>query len=42
VLLTRARQVFVPAGDMEDPTRDPRNYDSTFEYLESLGAPVLA
>ena len=45
MLLTRARQgmvVFVPAGEAEDPTRDPRYYDSTFEYLVSLGLPVLA
>jgi hypothetical protein len=44
VLLTRARQgmvVFVPAGDAEDPTRDPAYYDSTFEYLTGMGLPVL-
>lgn len=44
VLLTRARQgmvLFVPAGDREDPTRDPRYYDPTFEYLRGLGLPVV-
>ena len=33
--------LFVPAGDEEDPTRDPRYYDSTFEYLRGVGLPVL-
>lgn len=40
VLLTRARQgmaIFVPAGNAEDPTRDPRYYDATFRYLRELG-----
>lgn len=40
VLLTRARQgmaIFVPAGNAEDPTRDPRYYDETFRYLRGLG-----
>jgi len=40
VLLTRARQgmvVFVPPGDSADPTRSPRFYDSTFNYLQELG-----
>jgi hypothetical protein len=40
VLLTRARQgmvIFVPPGDEADPTRAPRFYDSTFEYLAGLG-----
>lgn len=44
VLLTRARQgmvVFVPKGDIADPTRDPAYYDGTFEYLADLGVPVL-
>ena len=44
VLLTRARQgmvIFVPPGDSRDPTRDPRFYDPTFEYLRSLSLPVL-
>jgi hypothetical protein len=40
VLLTRARQgmiIVVPEGDGRDPTRDPSFYDSTYEYLSSLG-----
>jgi hypothetical protein len=40
VLLTRARQgmvIFVPPGDVHDPTRDPRIYDETYRYLASLG-----
>jgi len=40
VLLTRARQgmvIVVPAGDFDDPTRDPKFYDPTFEYLKSVG-----
>jgi hypothetical protein len=40
VLLTRARQgmvIVVPSGDLEDPTRSPTFYDSTFEYLREIG-----
>lgn len=40
VLLTRARQgmvIFVPPGDADDPTRDPRLYDETYRYLAELG-----
>jgi hypothetical protein len=40
VLLTRARQgmaIVVPAGDREDPTRDPIFYDPTYEYLRGIG-----
>jgi DUF2075 family protein len=40
VLLTRARQgmvIVVPAGDREDPTRDPAFYDPTYEYLNQIG-----
>ena len=40
VLLTRARQgmvIFVPPGDTNDPTREPRFYDETWEYLRELG-----
>ncbi len=40
VLLTRARQgmvVFVPPGASDDQTRSPAFYDSTFNYLKSLG-----
>jgi len=47
VLLTRARQgvvICVPEGNsrrdaqgnLEDPTRDPKFYDSTYEYLKSI------
>lgn len=44
VLLTRARQgmiLYVPEGDELDPTRHPSIYDGTFNYLESLGIPVI-
>ena len=40
VLLTRARQgmiICVPEGNPEDPTRLPKFYDDTFNYLKSLG-----
>ncbi len=40
VLLTRARQgmvIFVPNGDSEDDTRDPKFYDDIFEYLKKTG-----
>lgn len=45
VLLTRARQgmvVFVPPGDLSDPTRSAAFYDSTFNYLSGLGIPEIA
>ena len=44
VLLTRARQgmiICIPEGTSEDSTRKPEYYNSTFEYLESLGIPIL-
>jgi DUF2075 family protein len=44
VLLTRARQgmvIFVPQGDPLDPTRDPRFYNETFEYLSQLGIELV-
>ena len=44
VLLTRARQgmvIVVPEGDSEDHTRKHEYYDTTFEYLKSLGLPVF-
>lgn len=44
VLLTRARQgmiIVVPNGDTEDQTRKPEYYDATFNYLRSLGIPVI-
>jgi hypothetical protein len=42
VLLTRARQgmvIFVPPGSPDDPTRLPKYYDPTYEYLRELGIP---
>jgi len=44
VLLTRARQgmvIVVPKGDPEDPTRNPKFYDPTYEYLREIGFRVL-
>ena len=44
VLLTRARHgmaIVVPTGDLEDPTRDPKFYNPTFQYLQEIGIPVL-
>jgi len=44
VLLTRARQgmvIFVPPGNVEDPTRPPDYYDATFAYLQRTGIPSL-
>ena len=44
VLLTRARQgmvLVVPKGNAEDPTRDARFYDPTFDYLKRVGIPIL-
>jgi hypothetical protein len=44
VLLTRARQgmiIVVPEGNKEDATRKLEFYDSTFNYLKSLGLKVI-
>lgn len=44
VLLTRARQgmvIVVPTGDVEDKTRNPTFYDSTYNYLREIGFSVL-
>jgi hypothetical protein len=44
VLLTRARQgmvIVIPSGDVEDPTRNPEYYNSTFNYLKEIGFDVL-
>jgi hypothetical protein len=44
VLLTRARQgmvIVVPHGDLEDPTRQPEYYDSTFSYFREIGFEVI-
>ncbi len=40
VLLTRARQgmvIVVPEGNLEDHTRQPEIYNSTYNYLNSIG-----
>ena len=45
VLLTRARQgmvIFVPPGENSDHTRQVGFYDPTYNYLVSLGLPVLS
>jgi len=44
VLLTRARQgmiIVVPNGSKEDATRLPEFYDTTFDYLMSLGLQLV-
>jgi len=44
VLLTRARQgmvIVIPEGDLEDRTRIPEYYNSTFKYLRELGMDVI-
>ena len=44
VLLTRSRQgmvIFVPEGNPNDPTTAPALYDSTYEYLKSIGIKEL-
>lgn len=44
VLLTRARQgmvIFVPPGELTDPTRSSNYYNPTFDYLTGLGIPAL-
>jgi hypothetical protein len=44
VLLTRARQgmvIVVPHGDVSDHTRPPKFYDPTFEWLKSIGIPMI-
>ncbi|MCQ2259456.1 MAG: DUF2075 domain-containing protein [Bacteroidaceae bacterium] len=44
VLLTRARMgmiICVPEGNSDDPTRLPEFYDSTYNYLKSLGLSEL-
>ncbi|MEI6611108.1 MAG: DUF2075 domain-containing protein, partial [Deltaproteobacteria bacterium] len=44
VLLTRARQgmvIVIPPGDIDDCTRPPKFYDSTFEYLREIGFTVI-
>jgi len=44
VLLTRARQgmvIVIPSGDVDDPTRNPEYYNSTFNYLKEIGFDIL-
>lgn len=44
VLLTRARQgmiIVIPEGNTEDYTRQPEFYDSTFNYLKSIGLQII-
>ncbi len=44
VLLTRARQgmvIVVPEGDENDHTRNPSFYNDTFDYLSSIGLPII-
>lgn len=44
VLLTRARQgmvIVIPEGNSEDHTRKSEYYDSTFEYLKSIGIALI-
>lgn len=44
VLLTRARQgmvIVIPEGNDEDHTRKREYYDPTYNYLKSIGFPVL-
>lgn len=44
VLLTRARQgfvIYIPKGNVDDHTRNPEFYDTTYKYLSGLGIPIL-
>ncbi|MBO7101012.1 MAG: DUF2075 domain-containing protein [Bacteroidales bacterium] len=44
VLLTRARQgmiICIPEGNPDDKTRLPEYYDSTYEYLKSIGLSII-
>lgn len=44
VILTRARRgmiICIPEGDLEDPTRNPEVYDSTYNYLRSIGIQTI-
>jgi hypothetical protein len=33
--------IFVPPGDPDDPTRDPKYYDATYAYLRDVGIAVV-
>jgi len=39
VWVDQGMAIFVPPGDIADPTRAPSFYDETYEYLTSLGVP---
>lgn len=44
VLLTRARQgmiIIIPEGNINDHTRNPEFYNSTFNYLKNIGFPII-
>ena len=44
VLLTRAREglvIWIPSGDMTDPTRPASWFDATADYLKRCGLPLL-
>ncbi len=44
VLLTRARKgmvIWVPKGDVNDPTRDPARFDRAYDALHRAGVPEL-
>lgn len=44
VILTRARQglvIYIPSGNLMDPTRLPKFYDQTADYLEKCGIPKI-
>lgn len=44
VLLTRARQgmvIVLPEGNINDPTRNPEFYNSTYNYLKELGIKIV-
>ncbi len=44
VLLTRARQgvaIYIPVGDLSDPTRSPAEFDATADFLLACGARLV-
>lgn len=44
VLMTRAREgmiIWVPEGEVEDDTRNPKYYNDIYEYLKSCGIPEV-
>ncbi len=38
----RGMVIFVPKGDEKDPTRSPKFYDETYEYLSLCGIPAAS